>query len=639
MMSLPEPAKALLSVQNIVQKYGAQTVLDDVSVTLHEGDRVGLIGRNGSGKSTLLSIMSGQATPDAGLVTYSQGLRVALLAQSCQLPRNQTVSGVLDSACQVRRAMLEAYREATARLAEMHEDSPQHTHVQEECARLHHELDASDAWNIDHEIKRVTVALDLVDGARLIDTLSGGELRRLDLAVQLIQRPDVLLLDEPTNHIDTQSAEWIEGFLAKYEGSCVLVTHDRYFLDRVVNRIVEIEFSKVYLFPGSYEKFLQYKAQVEEAEHRADKNRLGLIRRELVWFKRGAKARSTKQKARIDRLKDVQNQDGPRRSRDFIFEIPQPERLGKFILEAQKISFAYGENSLFNNFSFQMQNGMRIGILGPNGSGKTTLLQVLRGEVKPSSGRVKIGDNTRFLYVSQSHDDVSPDREILDYVSDGAEKWTIDKKTIFVPEYLSKFLFDRDSLRAPIGRLSGGEKNRLILAKHLLRGGNFLILDEPTNDLDLYTLRVLEETIQLFDGCALIVSHDRYFLNRVCTHMLIFESDGTITQIAGNYNDYMLHRKRRATQGTPPSSKKKPTQRVTSKKRRMTYKEKEELASIEETVEAAEAEATALENTIVAPTFYQQDHTAVQSTLDALDEAKKQVEELYARWAELETLR
>jgi ATP-binding cassette subfamily F protein uup len=584
--------------------------------------------------------MAAQATPDSGLVANRQGLRVALLGQSCQLPKNQTVEAVLEEACQYRRSMFQAYREATAQLAAIPEVGIEHRRLQEECTQLHHQLDTHDAWHIDHEIKRVSIALELVPGDRKLDTLSGGELRRVDLAVQIIQRPDVLLLDEPTNHIDTRSAEWIEGYLARYEGSCVLVTHDRYFLDRVVNRIVEIEFSKIYSYPGSYEKFLNYKSQVEEAEHRADKNRLSLIRRELQWFKRGAKARSTKQKARIDRLREVQSEDSPQRSRDFIFEIPQPERLGKNILTAEKVAFSYADEQLFKDFSLDMQRGMRIGILGPNGSGKTTLLRVLRGEVSPTRGRVKIGENTSFLYVGQSHDDVQPDRAILDYVSDGSEKLTIDKKTIFVPEYLSKFLFDRDSLRATIGKLSGGERNRLILAKHLLRGGNFLVLDEPTNDLDLYTLRVLEETIQLFDGCALVVSHDRYFLNRICTHMLVFESDGTITQIPGNYNDYLLHRKRQTSEKEESSPKKKQTKAVAAGgKRRLTYKEKEELGQIEKSVEDAEAQVQELESAIAEPGFYQQDHLVVQATLEELEEARRSVDDLYVRWEALEALR
>jgi len=482
-----------------------------------------------------------------------------------------------------------------------------------------------------------------VDGDRRLDTLSGGELRRVDLAVRLIQRPDVLLLDEPTNHIDTRSAEWIENFLARYEGSCVLVTHDRYFLDRVVNRIVELEFNRTFSLPGNYERFLAHKAQIEETEARAEENRRALIRRELEWIRRGPKARGTKQKARIQRFEEAWDKEGPRQHSEFVFEIPQPDRLGKDILYAKDLTHGYGDTVLFRQFSLAMQRGMRVGILGPNGSGKTTLLRVLMGIEAPRRGRLNIGESVQFCYVDQSHEAMDPEQTILDFVTGGAEKIDVNGRRLFVPSYLQRFLFDMEAVRAPLGNLSGGEKNRVDLAKKFLRGGNFLVLDEPTNDLDLYTLRVLEETIAAFDGCALIVSHDRYFLNRVCTHMLVFEDDGAVTTITGNYDDYLLYQERlrdeaKASRAESAAKAAPPTEQA-PKPRRLTYLEKKELEAMEETILEAEAEAQTREQAIHAPGFYERPHTEVRADLDALDAAKARVEQLYARWQELEALR
>jgi ATP-binding cassette subfamily F protein uup len=637
-MNASIPGKALLSVQNIVRSYGGQPVLEDVSMTLHEGDRIGLIGRNGSGKSTLMKILAGLDTPDSGLVTRSQGLKVSMLAQECDLDRKRTVQETLNAACAHRRTLLDEYHVAMEALAHSLGGTSEHDSLQEQCTALHHELDVHDAWDLPQEIKRISVALSLVDPERGLDSLSGGELRRVDLAVKLIQRPQVLLLDEPTNHIDTRSAEWIENFLEYYEGSCVLVTHDRYFLDRVVNRIVELEFNNVYTFPGNYERFLDYKAQVEQAEARADTNRLALIRRELAWFRRGAKARSTKQKARIGRLDDVTAQEGLTKHREFTFEMPEQQRLGKLILEARKISYGYEDKPLFEKFSFQMQKDMRVGILGPNGSGKTTLLKVLLGRIAPDVGHIKVGDTTEFLYLDQAHEDVHPDMTVLDYVAEGKQKLELGKRSLYVPGYLERFLFDRNSLHVPMGTLSGGERNRLELVRKMLQGGNFLVLDEPTNDLDLYTLRILEETIVSFEGCALIVSHDRYFLNRICTHMLIFEEDGKLSQITGNYDDYLLYlsRQKEAKAETRSARKKTaPSPMPVKSQRRLTYKEKQELAGMEESILQAESNLEALETEVHQSGFYEQEYTLVQERLAALEQAKSEVARLFERWEEL----
>lgn len=637
-MSAPNPGKALLSIQNAIMSYGGQPVLDGVSLTLHEGDRIGLIGRNGSGKSTLLRILSGKMTPDEGLVTRSQGLRAALLPQECDLDRSRTVLETLQDATAEIRAMADAYHGVLERMAKVTGECWEHTELQSEADALQHAMHIHGVWDLEQEIKRISVSLDLPAPDRILDTLSGGELRRVHLAAKIIQRPDLLMLDEPTNHIDTRSVEWIEEFLESYEGSCVLVTHDRYFLDRVVNRIVEIEFTKLLSFPGSYERFLDFKSTLEDTRARTEVNRLSMIRRELEWYRRGPKARGTKQKARINRFLDLRDEGPPERHREFLFEIPQPQALGKVILECKKLSHGFTDRVLFRDFNLLMQKEMRVGILGPNGSGKTTLLRVLMGLEAPRRGQIIHGDTVEFLYVDQTHEEFAPHKSVLEFIS-GGSKWTeVNKRRIYIPAYLERFLFDKDAVDAPMGNLSGGERNRLYLVKRLLQGGNFLVFDEPTNDLDLYTLRVLEETIDAFDGCALIVSHDRFFLNRVCTHMLIFEEEGRIVQIAGNYDDYLLYKERQAADkapAPPKTPKPMPKANAESRPRRLSWKEKQELEGMEEAILGAEGDIERLEASMNEPDFYAQPHERVLESLAALEQAKARVSALYARWEEL----
>jgi ATP-binding cassette subfamily F protein uup len=644
-MSIAPPGKALLSIINVYKDYGAQPVLDGVSMTVHEGDRIGLIGRNGSGKSTLMRLLSGRDVPDNGEVTRAQNLRVTLLAQSCALPETWTVREALDDTTLFRRNLITAYETVLHALAEAPHDGPEHDKLHDESLHLQHQIEAHAAWDIEQDIKRISVSLNLPPADRILSSLSGGELRRVDLAARLLERPDVLLLDEPTNHIDTDSVVWIEQFLEQYTGSCILVTHDRYFLDRVVNRIVEIEFKHVYSFPGSYERFLEYKAGVEDSTARAEDNRQAMIRRELYWFRRGAKARSTKQKARINRLDETLAEGPPPKHRDFTFEIPESRPLSKTILEARRVYFGYDDRELVRDFSFILQKDMRVGIIGPNGAGKTSLLRVLMGQEAPRKGKIIIGDNTDFLYVDQAHEDVLPHQSVLDFVSGGAKNVEVGKRRVYVPAYLEKFLFDKNSVLMPMGNLSGGEKNRLDLLRKLIRGGNVLVLDEPTNDLDLFTLRVLEEMIEDFDGPAIIVSHDRYFINRVCTHMLVFDDDAQVTQITGNYDDYVLYRRRKPA-GAAPVAPAAPavTPQTNStppapKPGKLTYHEKKELDAMEQTIAKAEAEIARLEALINDPAFYGGNRDTVQDTLQLLDTTRASMEALFARWEALDARR
>ena len=643
------PPKAILSVQDVSKGFGGQPVLSKVSLTIHEGDRVGLMGRNGAGKSTLLGLMAGTDSPDAGLIARCQGLRVALLSQQCGLDPGKTVAEILEEAAADVRALVDAYHRASDALATSPPDSAEHRGLEERCVELHHALDVADAWNLTQDAKKVSVSLRLPGPERVLGSLSGGEARRVDLAAALIRRPDLLLLDEPTNQIDTWSVEWLEDFIAGYAGSCVLVTHDRYFLNRVVNRIVELELDRLYSFPGNYSRFLELKSNLVKHEERAETNRQAFLRRELAWLRRGPKARTSKDKGRIQRYYDVEAETGPECRADMRFEIPAPERLGKRILEARDVSFGYGEDTLFQDFNLLMLKGMRVGIVGPNGCGKTSLLRVLMGHEEPVTGEVVRGDRTHILYVDQTKEEVDPNETVLQYVSNGESYFTIGDRKLYVPSYLERFLFDRGTVRVPMKNLSGGETNRVVLAKKLLRGGNLLILDEPTNDLDLATLRVLEEAINAFEGCAFIVSHDRFFLNRVCTHLLVFRDNGEVLQLAGNYDDYLAYKKRVATE-TPTQKrphKSRPDKRTDDdgQARRLTWKESKELEGIEAAIEATEDELAQLEATVASPEFYKANPLApdaagddIKRTLAALESARGTVETLYARWAELDAL-
>jgi ATP-binding cassette subfamily F protein uup len=639
-MAQNAPAPTVLSILNVEKSFGAQNILDGISLTIHEGDRIGLIGRNGCGKSTLLKIISGLDTPEKGNVSFRQGLRVAMLSQDCKLNPEDTVGSVIELAAESVRQLLERHHQVAMQLGEV-PPGPAHDRLAEEFTALQHELELTDAWHIEQTAKRLAAALGLPAPDRTIGSLSGGELRRTDLAATLLKHPDVLLLDEPTNHIDVASVQWIETFLETYAGSCILVTHDRYFLDRVANRIVEIERGRMLTFPGNYTRFLELKSLQEETEARSSANRKSFLRRELEWIRRGPKARTTKDKSRIMRFEETQEAHNNQPiTKEISFQIPQAKRLGKVILEAQKIAYKAGDRFLFRNFSLLMQEDMRVGILGPNGCGKTTLLRVLMGLEEPERGRIIHGENMKFLYVDQGHEEVNPEQSVLQHVSNGAKEIEVNGRRIHVPAWLDNFLFDRTAVNMAIGRLSGGERNRIDLARKLLLGGNFLVLDEPTNDLDLPTLRILEEAILGFDGCAFVVSHDRYFLNRVCNHLLIFEGD-SIVKITGNYDDYLLYVERSASGEAEPSGPTRPqviSSTKESNKRGLHYNERKELKSIETAIEKAERAVVTLEERISHPETYKGDYKAAHELAAQLSEAKRNVESLYARWAELEAI-
>ncbi|HRI53086.1 MAG TPA: ABC-F family ATP-binding cassette domain-containing protein, partial [Pseudomonadota bacterium] len=541
---------AILTVQNIEKSFGARRVLAGVSFAVHAQDRIGLVGLNGSGKSTLLRLLSGagdadeQAAdgPDSGLLTRRRELHVEYVSQEPRLPADKTVQEAL-------RAGLRAHAAVLAELAELgHEiertDGEKRDAALAQQAALHERLQNLGGWDVEHEIRGLAAALQLPPLTAVVGTLSIGERRRVALAAALLARPELLLLDEPTNHLDARTVEWLETRLRSQPGALVLVTHDRYFLDRVATRILELDRGHLYAYDGNYHRFLEKQAERLENEASREHERAMFVRRELDWIRRGPQARATKQKARIDRFYEAVADkpgldDRPPMDRKLVLRLPTGGRIGKTILELRGLTKSLGGKRLFSALTLLLKPGDRIGIVGGNGVGKTTLLRTLLGELAPDAGEVIIGQNTRIAFLDQGRAELDDERSVLQEVSGDSDSVLLEDGPVHVRTFLRMMLFDDRFADAKVGTLSGGERNRVQLAKLLRRGGNLLVLDEPTNDLDLMTLGVLEQALCEFPGCALIVSHDRWFLDHVATGILAFGGDGQVTFYEGNYSDYL----------------------------------------------------------------------------------------------------
>ena len=623
-----------LGVQDVSKSYGSQRVFENICLTIHEGDRIGLIGRNGSGKSTLLKILFGQESPDQGLVTRRQGIRVALLHQEPPVAGHETVGDVFTSATAEVHRLLHAHHNLAVQIST---ESPgsRRNKLAAEYEQVQHALRVHEGWNIDAEVRRLMTVLNVPSRERRLDTLSGGELRRLQLAATIASSPDVLLLDEPTNHIDAESAQWIEDFLTAYPGSCVLVTHDRYFLGRVVNRIVELDQRQVLSIEGNYEAFLERKAQLEEHAARTEPTGRPPSDGNSCGCGVGQKP-ARRSKGRIKRFEELDL--GCFSPKTPFFRNSVANRLGKRILEIKGSLCPWGAYALSRFLDHHAERYARRSNRAQR-VWQDLSIACSHGTIEPGEGKLFIGDATEVLYVDQNHEEVNPTSTVLKFISNGVRDVEINGRRLHIPAYLERFLFDRSVMNMEMQYLSGGEKNRLDLAKKLMAGGNFIVLDEPTNDLDLSTLRVLEEMVLAFQGCALVVSHDRYFLNRVCTHIVAFE-DGPITvTVAGNYDDYMRYRKgtaEAALREISASDQPRRKPRETTTPRRLTWREKRELEAIEETILKAEDEVSRLQREVNAPSFYKRPNQEVQKVLAELEAAEKRTHGLYDRWSELE---
>ncbi|HEY9898580.1 MAG TPA: energy-dependent translational throttle protein EttA [Pantanalinema sp.] len=622
----------LLSLRGVTHRFQGRAILDDVSLTVHQGNRLGLLGVNGAGKSTLMRILSGQEPPDEGEVVRARGLRIGYLQQEFTLSPDATVRESVEAGLGEARALLARYHALSHELADDPAAAAEHGRLQAEIERL-------DAWNLDVEVSRVMQHLRVPDPDRPIRGLSGGELRRVSLASTLVARPDLLVLDEPTNHLDAETIAWLEGYLASYSGTVVLVTHDRYFLDNVADRMIELDFGKLAEYVGNYSDYLLLKAEREEAQAKSEHVRQMTIRRELQWVRKQPKARSTKQQARVDRFQDLVDQGPPDAHGEFDLVIPMTQRLGNKVVHLKGVTKRFGDRTLVSDLDLELAAGMRLGVIGPNGMGKTTLMRMILGQDQPDSGTIEVGVNTRFVYADQGRHLLDPEKTVVEEVA-GESQWvSIEDRQITVRSYLKRFLFTDEQANTPVKRMSGGEQNRVQLAKLLRTGGNVLILDEPTNDLDLMTLRALEDALVAFKGCALVVSHDRYFLNRVATGILAFEGDGKIVYSEGSYDRYLERRAVPAAPKPGPAAPSASTRPERQAQRKMSYKETKELETIEARIEEAESRVAELEGMLQDPGLYAERGHEVQALLDQADAAKREVETLYLRWQELEAIR
>ncbi len=621
------PKSAIASASNLTVRYGAQSVLENASLTILEGERVGLVGRNGSGKSTFLQIAAGAMKPDAGEINLRRDLITGYMPQVFDLDDAGTVHANILSGAQRILDLIDEYEQSPAEGTR--------------SGKLLDLIQHADGWSLEHRVQSLISNLHAPNPDRVVATLSGGEKRRVALCRALLPRPDFLLLDEPTNHLDTGSIEWLEDFLSRYQGTCLFVTHDRYFLDRVATRIVELSRGSFVGYEGNYTDYLLARAQRQSVEEMQERKRQKFLKRELEWVRRGPRARRTKSVDRIDRYFEMAAQEAPEPELDADLIIPPAPKLANRVIELRGVAVDLGGRRLFEGVDLHFAAGERLGIVGRNGLGKSSLLKVMLGELAPTEGEVEIGSRTQINYIDQNRMQLDDEKTVWQEVSDGSEVVKLGDESVTLRGYLRRFLFSEDRINTKISQLSGGERSRVLLAKILKRGGNVLILDEPTNDLDLSTLRLLEEALVAFGGTVIVVSHDRYFLNRVCTSILAFSGEGAVDRYVGNY-DYYLEKQAERDGVAPGYSEVRAESagRVIppAKPRKLKWKEARELETIEETIHAAEAEMARLEALFAAPDFYLRPKLEWSEMEAQLAAAKERVTGLYARWGELEKL-
>ncbi len=538
-----EPNKIIYSMVGVGKNYDKRAVLKDIYLSYFYGAKIGVIGLNGSGKSSLLRIMAGVDKEFNGEAVLSPGYTVGFLEQEPLIDDARTVRQVVEEAVQETVNLLKEFEAINAKFAEEMSDDDMNK-LLERQGEVQEKLDHLDAWDLDARLEMAMDALRCPAPETPVKILSGGERRRVAMCRLLLQKPDILLLDEPTNHLDAESVAWLEHHLQNYPGTIIAVTHDRYFLDNVAGWILELDRGQGIPFKGNYTSWLEQKQERLRQQEKSESERQRTLQRELEWIRMSPKARQAKGKARITAYEALLDQESQKRRDDLEIPIPPGPRLGNVVIEAEKVSKAYGDNLLVDGMTFKLPPGGIVGVIGPNGAGKTTLFRMITGQEKPDSGKIRIGDTVALAYVDQSRT-LDPNKNIWEEISGGADLLKIGNREVNSRAYVARFNFSGTDQQKKVGSLSGGERNRVHLAKMLKEGANVILLDEPTNDLDVNTLRALEEALENFAGCAVVISHDRWFLDRIATHILAFEGDSKVTWFDGNYSDYEADRKAR----------------------------------------------------------------------------------------------
>lgn len=626
----------ILTAEKISKSYSEKILFSDISISISEGEKIGIIGINGTGKSTLLKVVAGIETPDTGRIIYANGMRINYLQQN---PYFEDGTTVLDQVFKGDLPVMKLIREYESVLQKIN-CSPEDSMLESKLVDLTRKMDSMDAWLIETEAKSILTRLGVSDFHKDVGKLSGGQRKRVAMASTLITPAELLILDEPTNHIDNDTVDWLEKYLNKSKCALLMVVHDRYLLDRVVNRIVEIDGGRLYSYKANYSKYLEMKAEREEIEEASERKRQSLIRSELEWIRRGAQARSTKQKARIERFEKLTEQSGPAEKENIEMQVGF-SRLGKKIIEIDNVSKSFSCGEIIKDFSYILLRNDRIGIIGSNGSGKTTLMEIAAGELTPDSGTVTIGETVKIGYFSQENGDMNEDLRVIEYIKEQAEYLSTGEGLLSASQMLERFLFPPGMQWTPVSKLSGGERRRLYLLRILMGAPNVLMLDEPTNDLDIQTLAILEEYLDGFSGAVIVVSHDRYFLDRVVDRIFSFEGKGVITRYEGNYSDYSrcvqqnVHLREK---GFLDLDNEKASEKAEYQKERplkFTYKEQMEFDEIDVIVAGLEKELQEVE---VQMNEASSDFEQLQKLASQKEQLEKKLEDAMERWVYLTEL-
>ncbi|UDQ97416.1 ABC-F family ATP-binding cassette domain-containing protein [Lentisphaerota bacterium WC36G] len=629
----------IFSADRLQLSIGIQKLLDDAAISVHANEKIGLVGRNGCGKSSFLKILASVGELDEGNIIFRNNIKIGYLPQEFAIDETKTIYENIESGAAEMVALLAEY-----------ENNDTITDVR------HHEIEQilnnCNGWDLNNQIEQLVVNLKIPDVSRPAKELSGGEKRRVALAKTLIGKPDLLLLDEPTNHLDTESIEWLEGYLNNTAKCCIIITHDRYFLDRVCNRIVELSFGQFYSYDGNYSDFMIQKAEREHALDRQHERREKFLRAEIEWVRKSPKARTARNQGRLKKFFEVAAEKAPPKDYDVQLVIPEASKLGNKIVNLENVSIMRGEKQLLKDFSYEFEKGCKIGIVGPNGCGKTTLLSLITGNLAANDGTVFVADTVEFNYIDQQRVQLNNELTVFEEIGEGNDYVEVGNHKVSVWTYLKRFLFTDERIKTMVGYLSGGERARLALAKIIKKGGNFLILDEPTNDLDLSTLRMLEEALVEYTGCLIIVSHDRYFLNRICDSIIAFEGDENPIFEVGNYDYYKEKFDRRQKNKLAQIQAKqaqKTSQSVKNnanndkndgkKVRKLKWKEERELESIEEEILLKEDRVSEIEELFSMTDFFEKYGDSVADLQSELTTLNSEIEGMYSRWEFLESIK